>query len=85
MIQYFLDMWVIDRVPQRQMGSRVYRLLFLVSKKNGKMGAIFDLKWLNWFLKEQRFKMETWKLISFPLETGDILVSIDLSNNAVTT
>lgn len=52
--------------------------LFVVPKRDGWYRPIFNLKPLNGFLPNQHFRMESLKSIIHVLNTGDLVVSIDL-------
>lgn len=51
-------------------------MFFLVPKRNGDWRAIWDLKWLNRFLKYR--KLEMWKSIVASVQKGDYLASVEL-------
>lgn len=46
-IQHLLHIKAIESVPSSQRRKGVYSIFFLVPKKDKKMRAILDLKWLN--------------------------------------
>lgn len=83
---HLLEIRAIKPVPLRERGKGVYFGFFLLLKKNGDMTGtdlehnlnFLDLKWLNYFLQKEKFKMETWCLIIASLEKGDFLTSADL-------
>lgn len=58
-IVHLLEIQAIEPIPHKQRGKGDYSIFFLVLKKNGEMGAILDLKWLNCFLCHKKFRMET--------------------------
>ena len=54
-----------------------YSRIFLVPKKNGKLGPIIDLFLLNRYIKKQSFKMETVKSVRNSMANNAWAVTID--------
>ena len=52
--------------------------IFIVPKPNGKYRPIINLRYLNFFIKYEHFKQETFKLILDLIQEGDFFTSIDL-------
>lgn len=70
-IHHVLNIKAIEPVSKSQQGTGVYFMFFLVPKKNGDMRSILDLRWLNLFLIQLKFKMETRRLIVQPYRRGN--------------
>lgn len=77
-IQQLLKNRAIELVPTS--GQGLYSLLFTVPKKNGTWQAVLDLKFLNKFVAQKRFRMETLRSKAEALQHGDFLTSIDLTD-----
>ena len=59
---------------------RFFNRLFLVPKPNNKWRPILDLSNLNFFLKAEKFRMETPETIRTSLQQGEWVTSIDLKD-----
>ena len=69
----------VERV-QNPGSHSFYSWLFLVHKKNGKLGPVIDLSLLNHYIHKQHFKMETVKSVRQSVMYKDWAVSIDLTD-----
>lgn len=79
-IKQLLDTQVIETVPYTEREQGLYSILFTVSKKNRKWRAVLDLKFLNTFVIQKHFRMETLRSIAESLLPQDFLTSIDLTD-----
>ncbi|MEE6509146.1 hypothetical protein FKM82_024599 [Ascaphus truei] len=77
-LKKLLQAEVITKVPQEDRESGIYSRIFLVQKSSGDYIAILDLRKVNTFLKEGKFKMVSLNLIIQEVQPGDWMVSIDL-------
>lgn len=57
--QLLLEAKAIDKVPLAEQGLGLYSLSFTVLKRNEKWRAVLDLKFLNKFVAQKHFRMET--------------------------
>ena len=57
-----------------------YSRIFLVPKKNGKLGLIIDPSVLNHFVHKQTFKMETQRKVKDAVQLNDWAFSLDLTD-----
>ena len=64
----------------KQTSLGFFNRLFLVPKPNNKWRPILDLSNLNFFLKTEKFKMETPETIRMPLQQGEWVTSIDFKD-----
>lgn len=79
-IQTLLLSSAIEEVPVSERGQGLYSILFTVPKKNGKWRAILDLKFLNRFVVQKHFRMETLRSVSESLQAQELLTSVDLTD-----
>lgn len=79
-IQQLLKSQAIEIVPAPEQGQGLYLLLFTVPKKNGKWRAVLDLKFLNEFVAQKHFRMETLQSIAEALQPQEFFTSIDLTD-----
>ena len=68
----------VERAPLPSHGY--YSNMFLVTKKNGEMRPIINLKSLNNAVEKGKFKVETQRAIRRALQQGDWVTSIDLKD-----
>lgn len=78
-IHHLLKIWAIEPVPLPQISQGIYSVFFLIPKKNGDAQEILDLKWLNCWVREKKFQVETVRTILAAIQKGDFSASIDLS------
>ncbi|XP_013920590.1 PREDICTED: uncharacterized protein LOC106547849 [Thamnophis sirtalis] len=77
-IHHLISINAIEQVPKGQEGLGFYAILFLVPKNSVGWRAILDLKRLNWYIKYQRFKMQSLKSILSSIRQGDLMTSVDI-------
>ena len=65
---------------RNQSSLSFFNRLFLVPKPNNRWRPIFDLSNLNFFLKSEKFKMETPETIRTSLQQGEWITSIDFKD-----
>ena len=78
-LHQLMDKNAIERV-QNQTSLGFFNRLFLVPKPNNKWRPILDLSKLNFFLKTEKFKMETPETIRTSLQQGEWVTSIDFKD-----
>ncbi|KAJ1176911.1 hypothetical protein NDU88_002178 [Pleurodeles waltl] len=71
---------VIELVPLQERGQGCYSRYFLIPKVEGRLRPILDLRILNLFLKQEKFKMLTLTQVLLALNEGDWMVSVDLQD-----
>ncbi|KAJ1098777.1 hypothetical protein NDU88_003884 [Pleurodeles waltl] len=67
----------LERFKESRATAKSY---FLIPKKDGRLRPILDLRILNWFLKQEKFKMLTLAKVLLALNKGDWMVSVDLQD-----
>ena len=77
-IQSLLDKKAIREIRQDQ--CKFISTIFTVSKKNGGLRPVINLKKLNLFVKYEHFKMETFKCVKDIAMYSDYFTSIDLKD-----
>ncbi|KAJ1127187.1 hypothetical protein NDU88_005590 [Pleurodeles waltl] len=70
----------IEKVPVPEVGCGCYSSYFLVPKKDKGLRPILDLRDLNYFLKEDKFKMLFLAQVLSALDPGDWMVVLDLQD-----
>ncbi len=70
----------IEEVPQSDLEQGFFSRYFLVSKRDGGLQPILDLRRLNLSLYKGKFKMLTLKTIMSQIRVGDWFVSVDLKD-----
>lgn len=75
-----LQKGAIEVVPEQERGLGCYSRYFLIPKKDGRLLPILDLRILNWYLKQEKFKMLTLAQVLLALQEEDWMVSIDLQD-----
>lgn len=83
MIKYVMELLqkrAIVQVSLAQKGRDFYSPLFLVRKKTGEPRPILGLKRLNRKILVESFKIESLQSILLTINTGDWMLSIDLSD-----
>ncbi|KAJ1135528.1 hypothetical protein NDU88_001967 [Pleurodeles waltl] len=70
----------IELVPLQERGQGCYSRYFLIPKVDGRLRPILDLRILNLFLKQEKFKMLTLAQVLLMLNEGDWMVSVDLQD-----
>lgn len=73
-----LQFHVIERVPEAEMFSGHYLILFLIPKRSEEDRVVLVLKHLNKFIRKTRLKMETLNSIAVAICQGNYFISIDL-------
>ncbi|KAJ1109751.1 hypothetical protein NDU88_007110 [Pleurodeles waltl] len=79
-VQVLLSKGAVELVPEQERGQGCYSRYFLIPKKDGRLRPILDLRILNWFLKQEKFKMLTLAQVLLALNDGDWMVSVDLQD-----
>lgn len=79
-IHHLLQLAAIEPILGVQISEREYSHLFTVPKRSGDVSAILDLKWLNRWIKHQKFKTETLRSILLAIKKEDFLVFLDLQD-----
>jgi hypothetical protein len=79
-IQELLKKNAIETVHPTMIRTGFYSTLFLVTKKNGEMRPVINLKPLNMYLKKTHFKMDTMKKVLNLVRKGDWAFSLDLKD-----
>ena len=69
-----------NAVVQNQSSLGFFNRLFLVPKPNNKWRPILDLSKLNFFLKVEKFKIETLETIRTSLQQGEWITSVDFKD-----
>lgn len=77
-IQHLLEIEAIELVPEDQIWTRFYSILFLVTKSSGSWKGILNLKQLNLHVLYHRFKMHSLKSLLGCVHQGDLMQSINL-------
>ena len=78
-LHQLIDKNAIELV-HKQTSLGFFNRLFLVPKPNNKWRPILDLSNLNFFLKTEKFKMETPETIRISLQQGEWVTSIDFKD-----
>lgn len=78
-VNHLLEIRVILKVPEDQLGQRFYSLLFIVPKFSGGWRPILDLKRLNRYIVYKWFKMQSLQAILSGVRKDGFLTSIDLT------
>ncbi|KAJ1085596.1 hypothetical protein NDU88_005726 [Pleurodeles waltl] len=79
-VQVLLSKGAVELVPEQERGRGCYSRYFLIPKKDGRLRPILDLRILNWFLKQEKFKMLTLAQVLLALNKEDWMVSVDLQD-----
>ncbi|KAJ1172079.1 hypothetical protein NDU88_003931 [Pleurodeles waltl] len=79
-VQVLLSKGTVELVPEQERGQGCYLRYFLIPKKDGQLRPILDLRILNWFPKQEKFKMLTLALVLLALNKEDWMVSGDLQD-----
>ncbi|KAJ1214845.1 hypothetical protein NDU88_002456 [Pleurodeles waltl] len=79
-VEVLLLKGAVELVPEQERGQGVYSRYFLIPKKDGRLRPILDLRILNWFLKQEKFKMLTLAQVLLALNMEDWMVSVDLQD-----
>ncbi|KAJ1149390.1 hypothetical protein NDU88_002200, partial [Pleurodeles waltl] len=79
-VMSLLSKGAVALVPEQERGQGCYSRYFLIPKKDGWLRPILDLRILNWFLKQEKFKMLTLSQVLLALNEGDWMVSVDLQD-----
>ncbi|KAJ1095605.1 hypothetical protein NDU88_000764 [Pleurodeles waltl] len=79
-VQVLLSKGAVELVPEQERGRGCYSRYFLIPKKDGRLRPILDLRILNWFLKQEKFKMLTLAQVLWALNKEDWMVSVDLQD-----
>ncbi|KAJ1204852.1 hypothetical protein NDU88_000290 [Pleurodeles waltl] len=79
-VQALLSKGAVELVPEQERGRGCYSRYFLIPKKDGRLRPILDLRILNWFLKQEKFKMLTLAQVLLALNKEDWMVSVDLQD-----
>ncbi|KAJ1202338.1 hypothetical protein NDU88_006138 [Pleurodeles waltl] len=75
-----LSKGAVELVPEQERGRGCYSRYFLIPKKDGRLRPILDLRILNWFLNQEKFKMLTLAQVLLALNKEDWMVSVDLQD-----
>ncbi len=75
-----LQKGAIEEIPQSEVERGFFSRYFLVSKRDGSLRPILDLRRLNFSLYKGKFKMLTIKTIMSQVQEGDWFVTIDLKD-----
>ena len=75
-----LDKRAIEELDLASLSPGFYSRIFLVRKKDGDWRPVFDLKSLNQFVRKEKFKMTTPRVVTNALHHGDWVVSVDLKD-----
>lgn len=78
--QELLRKKAIEVVPHNQRQRGVYSNYFLVPKVDETLRPILDLRFLNKFIKTQKFKMTSLQEVIPQLQRGDFMATIDLKD-----
>ncbi|KAJ1084760.1 hypothetical protein NDU88_004906 [Pleurodeles waltl] len=70
----------IELVPVQERDQGCYSRYFLIPKADCRLRPILDLRILNLFLKQEKFKMLTLAQVLLALNEGDWMVSVDLQD-----
>ncbi|KAJ1184986.1 hypothetical protein NDU88_001782 [Pleurodeles waltl] len=70
----------VELVPEQERGQGCYSRYFPIPKKDGRLRPILDLRILNWFLKQEKFKMLTLAQVLMALNKEDWMVLVDLQD-----
>ena len=79
-IRSLLDKRAIEELDLVSLSPGFYSRIFLVRKKDGDWRPVFDLKSLNQFVRKEKFKMTTPRVVTNALHHGDWVVSVDLKD-----
>lgn len=79
-IDTLLEKDCIEVVPQQFSQEGFYSIFFLVTKKNGKLRPVINLRPLNRYLETKHFKMETLAKVINMVKPNDWAISLDLSD-----
>ncbi|KAJ1112338.1 hypothetical protein NDU88_000606 [Pleurodeles waltl] len=79
-VQVLLSKGAVELVPEQERGQGCYSRYFLILKKDGRLRPILDLRILNWFLNQVKFKMLTLAQVLLALNKEDWMVSVDLQD-----
>ena len=75
-----LDKRAIEELDLASLCPGCYSRIFLVRKKDGDWRPLFHLKSLNQFVRKEKFKMTTPRVVTNALHHGDWVVSVDLKD-----
>lgn len=75
-----LNKEAIEIVPDKERNKGVYSNYFLVPKVDETLRLILDLRFLNKFIRTQRFKMTSLQEVIPQLQEGDYMATIDLKD-----
>ena len=75
-----LDKRAIEELDLASLSTGFYSRIFLVRKKDGDWRPVSDLKSLNQFVRKEKFKMATPRVVTNALHHGDWVVSVDLKD-----
>ncbi|KAJ1180645.1 hypothetical protein NDU88_005865 [Pleurodeles waltl] len=79
-VQVLLSKGAVELVPEQERGRGCYSRYSLIPKKDGRLRPILDLRILNWFLNQEKFKMLTLAQVLLALNKEDWMVSVDLQD-----
>ena len=79
-ITSLLEKRAIEELCPTSLSPGFYSRIFLVPKKDGGRRPVFDLKALNHFVRKEKFKMTTPRVVTNALHHGDWAVSVDLKD-----
>ena len=79
-ITSLLEKRAIEELCLTSLSPGFYSRIFLVPKKDGDWRPVFDLKSLNHFVRKEKFKMTTPRVVTNALHHGDWVVSVDLKD-----
>ena len=79
-ITSLLEKRAIEELCPTSLSPGFYSRIFLVPKKDGGRRPVFDLKALNHFVRKEKFKMTTPRVVTNALHHGDSAVSVDLKD-----
>ena len=77
-IRSLLDKRAIEELDLASLSPGFYSRIFLVRNKDGDWRPVFDLKSLNQFVRKEKFKMTTPRVVTNALHHGYWVVSVDL-------
>lgn len=80
-VQELLHKEAIETVPLRERNGEVYSNYFLVPKVDETLRPILDLRFLNKYIRTQRFKMTSLQEVIPQIQDGDFMSTIDLKDS----
>lgn len=79
-VETLLEKGVIEPVPTQEIQEGFYSTFFLVTKKNGQVRPVINLKPLNAYVRKQHFKMDTLAKVLNLVKPNMWAISLDLKD-----